>query len=285
MSLSQLLENWTLIDLIAVIIAITIISVTLLATLSTFLFLGKQKRSEAETIGKQIAANSKSIPLVTILKPIKGFYDDLPKNLASFLNLEDVAYEVIIGIAEGDDAAIPIVQQFLQEHPEAPMKLVLTNTQSNSNLKVINLLNLEPLIKGEIILISDDNTRANPGCLKPLVAAFEDAKVGWACAPFFIRQPKTLGTRLRSIFIGSQLTKIMCSIYYFTGVTPTMGKWMAIRKQALEEMGGFATLTNFLGEDGVLEIFLTPLGWKGSFIPTAIDVYNKLGHNLFVGQD
>jgi ceramide glucosyltransferase len=212
-------------------------------------------------------------PVVTILKPLKGFHHDLAANLTSFLDLATVPYEVLIGIADRQDQNVAIVEEFLRQHPTAPIRLIFTEARSGVNPKMLNLMALEPEIRGEIILVSDGSTRANPHSLQALVVTFQNPQVGWACAPYFVRQPQTLGAKLRSLFMGSQLTAIKCGTYRLTGIAPTMGTWQAYRKQALVQIGGFARFSHCLAADGASYPILGALGWKGAIVPDLIDVY------------
>lgn len=207
-----------------------------------------------------------SLPLVTILKPLKGIPADLEVNLASFLTLSGPDYEVLLGVADAQDPVIEPVQQFLGVHPQAPFRLLITQPQPGLNPKMVNLMGLEPQIQGDLILISDDTTRAQPQSLERLVAAFADPKVGWACAPACIRQARTLGARLRAVFINGQLAAIQAGTYALTGIAPTMGCWLAVRKEALIQLGGFSALAPFLAEDGAIGPLLSALGWRGAVI-------------------
>lgn len=275
----NLIPVWTWLNFIGAFWGITISLLALLVATSTFFFLSPHRQINRltsvlpETESPELSASLNPPPLVTILKPLKGLQAELSENLISFLNLKDVPYEVLIGIADRNDPAVAIVETLMAKYPEAPIRLVFTTNQPGTNPKISNLIGLEVQAQGEILLISDDSTRAHPDSLKFLIAAFNDSRVGWACAPCFVRQSRSFGTKLRSLFIGGQLAPIMCGVYCCTGVTPTMGSWLAIRKQALVDMGGFAALSPFLAEDGAIGPILIRLGWKGAIIPEPIDRY------------
>lgn len=270
-------QTWLWLDWLGVTLASAIALTAVSISLSAYHFLQYHQNSDAELDSAQnshatILPTSSFIPHVTILKPIKGYQSELAANLASFLNLEDIPYEILIGIADEDDPSAPIAQQFITDHPDTPVRLIFTHKQLGLNPKIVNLMGLESQIRGEIILISDACTRAHPQSLRLLVDTFTDPNVGWACAPYCVLQPKILGTKLRAIFMGSQLAAIIGGIYKLTGTAPTMGSWLAIRKQAIVDMGGLITLSPFLAEDGAIVLILQQLGWKGSVIPDRINV-------------
>jgi len=248
----------------AIIGGISVISVGLMAG-KTFSFLGKKELPS--TIPHS------QLPIISILKPIKGLDGELARNLEFFLGLEGVSYEVLIGIADDADPAVAVVEDFLGRHPEAPMRLVFTGAPGNLQPKMANLAGLETLARGEILLVSDGNTRPHSKSLLSVVSVFEDASVGVASAPFFVRNAETLGTRLRGLRIGTLILSSICGVYALTKTPVIVGKWMAVRKRAIADLGGFATLGEVMCADGLIAAKLRGLGWQGAIIPDLIDVY------------
>ncbi|MEM9162490.1 MAG: glycosyltransferase, partial [Cyanobacteria bacterium P01_F01_bin.4] len=211
-------------------------------------------------------------PLITILKPLKGLEYELAKNLEAFVDLVGPAYEVLFGVADPTDPAVALVEALIAEYPEAPLRLIMTTAKPGFNPKMINLQGLEPHIRGELVLISDANTRPRRDSLVRLASVFQDPKVGYGCAPFMVRHAQTLGSRLRSLHIGSQLVSWMGGLYPLTGVAPIMGKWMVFRRQALRDIGGFAELSHYLAADGLTGQLLQPYGWQGTVIPDLMEI-------------
>ena len=239
----------------------------LLMTQQTFAFLGSVSVGEVEEIENVL------FPIISILKPIKGLDSQLAKNLEFFLNLEGVSYEVLIGISDRADPAVSLVEDFLAKHPEAPMRLIITGAPGNLQPKMANLAGLEVEARGKILLVSDGNTRPHSQSLLSVIAVFEDAAVGVASASFFVRQPETLGARLRGLRIGTLILTSLCGVYCLTKSPAIVGKWMAVRKEAIADLGGFLTLGEVMCADGLIAAKLRGVGWQGAIIPDLIDVY------------
>jgi ceramide glucosyltransferase len=212
-------------------------------------------------------------PKISILKPLKGLDEQLTENLTAFLDLQDSPYEVLIGIADINDPVVALVKDFIATHPQAPMRLIITGQSIGCNPKVMILASLEKTASGDILLVSDGNTRPHKDCLKPILATFENPNIGVASAPFFVRQPKTIGAKLRALRIGTMIVSSICGAYTLTKFPFIVGKWMAIRKQALEDLGGFSALSQVLCEDAVIAPKLDQLNWKAAIIPDLIDIY------------
>ncbi len=253
------LYTWISLSLVGLVLSTLLILVS-----TTFLFL----RSYVPDGGE----SCQDAPLITILKPLKGLDYELEENLLAFLELDGPSYEVLFGIADPQDPAVVVVESLLQTHPQAPFRLIMTDPIPGRNPKMINLMGLEPYIQGDLVLISDANTRPQRDSLRRLVWAFRDPAVGYGCAPFFVRRSRTLGARLRALHIGSQLVSWICGLYPLTGVAPIMGKWMVFRRQALADIGGFRELSHYLAADGMTGELLQPFGWRGVIIPDLIDI-------------
>ncbi len=254
-----------LLTFIGVIIGgVSIISV-LLMTWQTFSFLGKKELPLPITYSQ--------FPIISILKPIKGLDGELAQNLEFFLNLEGVSYEVLIGIADRADPAVSLVEDFLAKHPEAPMRLIITGAPGNLQPKMANLAGLEAEARGEILLVSDGNTRPHSKSLLSVVAIFDNAAIGVASAPFFVRKAETLGARLRALRIGTLILTSICGVYCLTKTPAIVGKWMAVRREAIADLGGFAVLGEVMCADGLIAAKLRGFGWQGAIIPDLIDVY------------
>jgi ceramide glucosyltransferase len=254
-----------LLTFIGVIIGgVSVVSVGLMVW-QTLSFLGKKELP--------LSISPSQFPIISILKPIKGLDEELAQNLEFFLNLEGVSYEVLIGIADDADPAVSLVADFLAKHPEAPMRLIITGAPGNLQPKMANLAGLEALARGDILLVSDGNTRPHPKSLLSVVAVFEDARVGVASASFFVRNAESLGARFRALRIGTLILTSVCGVYSLSKTPVIVGKWMAVRKRAIADSGGFATLGEVMCADGLIAAKLRALGWDGAIIPNLIDVY------------
>ncbi len=105
-------------------------------------------------------------PAVTIYKPLKGCDEGLEENLRSFFRLDYPVFQLIFGVANADDPAIPIVRRLLAEFPDQDAQLVIGNPTFGLNPKVENLAALERYRRHHVILISDSNVRVAPSYLR-----------------------------------------------------------------------------------------------------------------------
>ena len=83
-------------------------------------------------------------PALTIFKPLKGVDEGLEANLRSFFDLDYPAYQLLFGVADDDDPAIPIVERLIAEHPGRDARLVIGAPAFGLNPKVENLAAMWP---------------------------------------------------------------------------------------------------------------------------------------------
>lgn len=188
--------------------------------------------------------------LVSVLKPLAGHDDELDRNLDAFAALEGVRHEVLLGVASPDDPAAAAAHAFLRRHPQLDARIVLTDPAAAINPKVAQLVGLAAAARGEILVTSDSNVRVAPGYLADLVAPLRDPAVGLVTNLFAGTGERTLGAALENLQLAAQITPSV--VLSTLGAPVTVGKSMAMRRDDLARLGGWAAFGSVLAEDLVL---------------------------------
>src|SRR5258708_3642426 len=113
-------------------------------------------------------------PPVRILKPLCGEDARLFQNLESFCRQEYPAWQVVFGVQDAHDAAIPVVRRLMAAYPGADMALVVEPARRSGNLKVANLQNMLPAARHDVIVIADSDMRVRPDYLAEVTAPLAD---------------------------------------------------------------------------------------------------------------
>src|SRR5262245_36559699 len=93
------------VNLLLGLVAMVAVASPLLSMLS-LLWVTRRRRNLAE-----------HTPPVTIFKPLKGLDEELEENLRSFFHLDYPVYQLLFGVADANDPAIPVVRKLLAEFP------------------------------------------------------------------------------------------------------------------------------------------------------------------------
>lgn len=122
-------------------------------------------------------------PRVSVLKPVRGVEAQSYENFASFCRQDYPNYEILFGVREENDPAIPIIERVRKEFPELSIRIMRASAVG-ANPKVSTLRFLAAEATGEILAISDADVRVEADYLRQVVAPLEDASVGVVTCPY-----------------------------------------------------------------------------------------------------
>jgi ceramide glucosyltransferase len=212
---------------------------------------------------RRSSALSEPPPLaVTILKPICGAEPRLYECLRSFCLVDHVPLQIIFGVGDHEDPAIPVVRRLIAEFPALDLSLVVDSAVHGTNLKVGNLINMYRSAKHEIVIVSDSDTEVARDCLKSVLAPFADEAVGAVTCLYKAAPLPGLASDLGALFVNDWF---LASAVVDAGMREAaycFGPVTAIRRAALEAMGGFGMLAFHLADDFLLGRMIAAAGYK-----------------------
>ncbi|MBV9566590.1 MAG: bacteriohopanetetrol glucosamine biosynthesis glycosyltransferase HpnI [Hyphomicrobiales bacterium] len=189
-------------------------------------------------------------PAVTILKPLRGEDVALRSNLASFCAQEySGEVQLVFGVMDFDDPAIPIVEDLMASFPSRKIELVIDSRVHGTNLKISNLLNMMQRVRHDRIVLADSDIGAAPDYLQRIVAALEAPGV---CAITCLYNGVALGgiwSRLAALAIDGHFLPNALVGLHSRLATPCFGSTIALRREQLDEIGGFAAFSDCLADD------------------------------------
>ncbi|WP_369412333.1 glycosyltransferase [Geotalea toluenoxydans] len=121
---------------------------------------------------------AKTLPPVTILKPVKGMDAESFANFASFCTQDYPCFQMVFAVASASDPVVPVVKRLMSEFPAIDMELVVDERIYGPNYKVCNLINAFPRAKHDIIIVCDSDIRVGKNYLKEACSSFSDPQVG-----------------------------------------------------------------------------------------------------------
>lgn len=201
-------------------------------------------------------------PPVTLLKPVRGIEPETYINLKSFFTQEYPSYQILFGISSKDDPVIQIIEKLHKEFPHLNSKIVFVKEELGSNQKVNSLCAMFPFSEHEFLVISDSDIRVESHYLKSVMASFVDPKIGMVTCPYRVESSTSIPETLElyavnmdfipSVFVAHRLSKIRFGL----------GATMAVRREALDNIGGFKVLASYLADDYQLGFRIANKGWK-----------------------
>jgi ceramide glucosyltransferase len=190
-------------------------------------------------------------PGISILKPLCGLDDGLEDNLTRFAELEYPRYEVLLGLKDEADPAAALAHQLAARWPHR-FRVVLQRGSPGLNPKVNQLATLERAARYDLLLISDSNTRPPTGYLSELAALFEDGRVACVSSAVSGTGHESFGALLDNLHLASSIGPGQLASKLLADRDLVVGKSMALRRNVLDKLGGFAAYANVLAEDYVI---------------------------------
>lgn len=229
-------------------------------------FVTRRRGSRREAI-----ASRASLPPLSVLKPLCGADPSLEENLESFFRQDHPNYEIVFGVEDPADPAVPVARALIARHPERRARLVIHRTAAGANPKVRNLRGMVSHAEHDLVLVSDSNIRAPSHYLSELVLEHQRGdRVGLVTNLIRGVADDGVGGALSSVELagfcaaGSAMPTLL-------GEALVIGKSMMFSKSTFERLGGFESVANLLAEDYVIGKMFQHAGYEIRVAPTVID--------------
>ena len=192
-------------------------------------------------------ANEFSTCGVSILVPVCGLDADAWENWTSLCQQDYSDYEVLFGVVDLTDPAVPLLKQLAETYPDR-VRLFIGLKPRGVNHKDSTLTYLLDEIRYDWIIFIDSDIQVSPDYIRTVTAPLTDPTVGMVTCAFVGHDPQFVGAALASLgrccdFIPSALIARAMD----GGLRFAVGATIAMRKEALLAAGGLHL--NRIGSD------------------------------------
>ena len=116
-------------------------------------------------------------PAVSILKPIHGADDHFWPAIVSHARIEYPAFEILFGVRDQNDTALPLIHKLQSNYPGASIRVVHCTTTA-PNAKVGSLIDLLREARYPLCVVNDSDITVPSNYLENVAAPLEDAGTG-----------------------------------------------------------------------------------------------------------
>jgi ceramide glucosyltransferase len=220
-----------------------------LATLSSILLLWQWLAARRFPLHRKDDA-APFAPGVSILKALKGRDETTAASLQSWFKQDySGPVEIIFGVADPNDPVCEIVRRLMAEHPKIPARLIVCENLDGANAKVAKLARLEKLAAHDLILICDADVRVQADFLAHFVLPLRDETTALVNCFYRLANPVTVAMRWEAIAVNADFWSQVLQSKSLKPLDFALGAAILIRRSALHEIGGFASLVNCLADD------------------------------------
>jgi ceramide glucosyltransferase len=208
-------------------------------------------------------------PSVTILKPLKGSGIDLYANLASFCRQDYLEYQIVCGVSDPDDPAVAIVERVKKDFPTRDIVLSVGD-RAGANRKVASLCHMIQHAKHPVLALSDADVRVRPDYLRRTVAPLANPKTGLTTCLYRGRGFFGLPSVIESLLINCDFVPMVLTAHLI-GQRNALGASLVFKRQALDAMGGFPAVADYLADDNMLGEGIKQAGYTVELLPYVVE--------------
>jgi ceramide glucosyltransferase len=212
---------------------------------------------------RRVTPSATSAPPVTLLKPLSGADPGLAENLESFCRQAyDGPIQIVFGVQDRGDPAIPLVRSLQAAHPDLDITLVVDATEHGANRKIANLINMSGAARHEILILSDSDIIAPPDYVSRITGALERPGVGVVTYLYVGQARGGMWSRLGAMAINYQFLPNAIMGASLGLAEPCMGSTIALTASVLREIGGFQAFRDHLADDYEIGRAVRALGYR-----------------------
>jgi ceramide glucosyltransferase len=223
-------------------------------------------------VRRSVSASSEFTPPVSILKPIYGLDRETYENYASFCLQDYPDYEILFCVGDTQDPAVPVIQKLIEDFPDRAIRLLVGSDTLGVSDKVNKLCRMSREAKHDVLIVSDSDVRVDAEYLRAVAAPFQEAKIGAVTCLYRGLTDGSLAADLEAVGNSTDFAAGVLVAWLFSQVNFTLGATMAVRKNALAEIGGFESLVDYFSDDYELGNRIAGQGYRVELIPHPVAI-------------
>ncbi len=201
-------------------------------------------------------------PPVSVLKPVRGVDFGSYENFSSFCRQEYPEYEILFGVGDDADPAVPVIQRLIAEFPERRIRLFVGAERIGANRKVNMLARLAQEARHDVLALTDGDIRVAPGYLREVAAPFSVEGTGAVTSFYRAIAEKNLGAEFEAIGAASDFFAGVLMANWMEGMTFALGASIVTTKAWVARIGGFAAIADMHSDDYELGHRIAKAGGK-----------------------
>jgi ceramide glucosyltransferase len=205
-------------------------------------------RARAERVAAGAVPVS-SLPPVTIFKPLHGMEEQLAANLESFFQQDYPDYEIIVGVRDMGNPAAKVAEEVRRRYPTIRSRVIISGPPEWPNAKVFALDKMIKASSREYFIISDSDVRVAPDFLRNAIPPLLDAKVGLVTCMYRGIPSSDFWSWLEALGLSVEMSSGVLVADMVEGMRFALGPAMAVRRDAIDAIGGIAAVADYYSDD------------------------------------
>ncbi len=209
---------------------------------------------------------------VVALRPLRGAGDHLESCLDSLWRAGKSGHmRIVVGYSDHDDPAGAVIARVQDRWPETPSRIVVGEGPSGLNRKVSNQIQATKGERADFWLLSDADVRVPDDYAERILEPFRDPCVGFATCPYMSVPARSAVSRIDALVTNAHFVANACLAARFEGLHFGLGATIAVRDEALAQIGGFGALLPLAADDYWLARKVEDAGWRLAWVPMVVE--------------
>jgi len=149
-----------------------------------------------------------------------------------------------------------------------------------ANYKVCNLMHAHEQAKYPLLIVCDSDIRVAQGYLRAVCAPFADPEVGLVTSLYRSSGVEGVGCAVEALGFSCEMVPNVMAALKLEGLSFALGASMALRREALERIGGFEALVDYLADDYQLGNMIHRAGYRLELSPFFVESIMRGGETV-----
>ncbi len=208
------------------------------------------------------SVNGQDLPAVTVLKPVHGLEPRLEETLESFFQQDYPDFEILFGARSRDNEALIVVEKLRAKYPNVRTRVVISGEPSWPNAKVFSLAKMIASTDNSYFVISDSDILVGRDFLRNVIPPLLNPKVGLVTCLYQGVPADGFWSQLEAAGMSVEMPAGVMVADMMEGMKFALGAAMAVRRDAIEAIGGIRETSDFYSDDFVLGNLVSRAGYE-----------------------
>jgi len=191
-------------------------------------------------------------PPVSLLKPLHGPEPDLEAHLQSFFEQDYPRFEIIFCARSDQDAGLEIAKRVAARYPAIRSRFLCSGDAPYANAKVWSLERMQSAAAHRFLVVSDSDVSVKSDYLRAVMAPFADERVGMVTCLYRGVAGVSFWSKLEAVGMSVEMSAGVLVAEMLEGMKFALGPTMVVRRDSLDEAGGFRALGPYHADDFML---------------------------------
>lgn len=201
-------------------------------------------------------------PAVSMIKPVHGLEPQLRENIESFFRQDYPQFEILFGADTAGDPAIEIIREIAARYPQVPHRIVVHGVPPWPNPQTYSLHCLAKEARHQVLVASDSDVEVARNYLREVVTPLLKPGIAMTTCLYRGKNVGDFWSNQSAMCMSVEEPAGVLVANLFEGMKFGLGPTIAVRREALEKIGGYEKFYDYSANDFILGNLIHKAGYR-----------------------